>query len=172
MGVAALKSRYWRWSHGAGRLRGFVASAGDEAVDLAVAEQPAVVLFDHLVEIAAARADLGSVRAVLHDSPVGAHLGLFAVERDRDVGHQMDRTRPVVASARPDVARQPGDCGAAGALAKGSVPGAVLGEQCRHVIVAAAIEPEAILGQHLANGTLVLRRARHRFPPLSSIAAV
>src|ERR1700730_16752280 len=70
-----------------------LSSGGDEAVDLAVAEQPAAVLLDHLVEISATRA----VRAVLHHRPVGADLGLFAVERYRDVGDQMDRARPAVA---------------------------------------------------------------------------
>src|SRR5439155_512477 len=82
-------------------------------------------------------------------------------ERYRDVGHQMDRARPVIACPGANVARQPGDRGAAGAIAEGGVPGAVLGEQRRHVVIAAIIEPEAILRQHLANGVLLLKRARH-----------
>src|ERR1700687_4696402 len=86
-----------------GELLMAIASAGDETIDLAVAEQPAAVLFDHLVEVAAARADLRPFRAVLYHRPVGADLGLFAVERDGDVGHQMDRTGPVVTGLHPDV---------------------------------------------------------------------
>src|SRR5439155_12100235 len=149
----------WRWISCCRRVLGELlmemTSAGDEAIDLAVAEQPTAVLFDHLVEIAAARTDLrpssGVFWAVLHHRPIGAHLGLLAIERDRNVGHQMDRARPVRAGSRPDVARQPGDRGAAGAHAEGGVPGAVLGEQCRHCVIAATVEPEAILGQDLAN---------------------
>src|SRR6516162_840744 len=46
----------------------------DETVDLAVAEQPLPVLFDELIVVGAARADFWSLRAVLHDRPVRAHL--------------------------------------------------------------------------------------------------
>src|SRR6266498_414073 len=168
-GCSTASTLPWRWisccRRAVGELLMAIASAGDETIDLAVAEQPAAVLFDHLVEVAAARADLRPFRTVLDHGPVGADLGPIAVKRDRDVSDQMDRTRPVVAGLRPDVARPPGDRGAAGALAEGGVPGAVLGEQCRHVVIAATIEAEAVLRQHLANGVLFLERARHRFPP-------
>jgi hypothetical protein len=45
-------------------------SERDEAVDLAIAEQPLAVLFDHLVAIGAARADFWPLGTVLHDRPV------------------------------------------------------------------------------------------------------
>src|SRR5688572_2962159 len=80
-------------------------SIGDKAVDLAIAEPPDALLLDHAVGIAAAGADLRSLRAVLHHGPVGADLRLVAVQRDNDVGHQVDRARPVVAGAGSDVAR-------------------------------------------------------------------
>src|SRR5215208_4037986 len=70
-------------------------SVGDEPVDLAVAEQPRAVLLDHFVVIASARADLRSRWTVLHHGPVRAHGGGVAVQRDRDVGHEMDTARPV-----------------------------------------------------------------------------
>src|SRR4051812_25558384 len=62
----------------------------DETVDLAIAEAPRAVLFRHLIGIGATRTDLRAVRAVLHDGPVRAHPRGAAVERDRDIGHEMD----------------------------------------------------------------------------------
>src|SRR5712691_12859739 len=141
------------------------ASGGDEAVDLAIAEQPSSVLLCHLVGVGAARPDLWPFGAVLHHGPVRAHLGALAVwstgQRDGDIGHQMHRARPVVAGLGTDVARQTRDRGAAGRLAKGGVPGTVLRKQRRHVVIAAAIEPKAILGHGLADGVLFLDRGRH-----------
>src|SRR5262249_56581265 len=112
---------------------------GDEAVDLAIAEQPFAVSLHQLVGIAAAGADLWDawtvIRAVLHDGPVRAHLRRIAVERDDDVGDEMDRARPVGARAGANIARQLRDPGTAGCLAEGGVPSAVFGEQCRHAVV-------------------------------------
>src|SRR3981189_1978329 len=123
------------------------ASGRDEAVDLAVAEQPAPALLDHLVVIGAAGADLRPVRAVLDDGPVRADIGgVLAVEGDHDIGHEVDAARAVVAGPGADVAGQRGDRLATGRLAEGGLPGAVLGEQCRHPIIPTAVEPEAVLG--------------------------
>src|SRR5438874_4187344 len=72
-------------------------SGRDEAVDLAVAEQPLAALLDQFVAIAAARADLWPLRTVLRDGPVGAHPRARAVERDRDIGHQVNPARPLFA---------------------------------------------------------------------------
>src|SRR5260370_4089981 len=82
----------------------------------------------------------------------------------------MHGARPVVAGAvlcpmGADIAGLLGDRGAAGRLAKGGVPGAVLAEQRRHVVIAAAIEPEAVFGEHLADRVLLLERGRHRRSP-------
>src|SRR6266849_1908748 len=141
------------------------ASGGDEAVDLAIAEQPSSVLLCHLVGVGAARPDLWPFGAVLHHGPVRAHLGALAIwstgQHDGDIGHQMHRARPVVAGLGTDVARQARDPHATGRLAKGGVPGAVLGKQRRHVVIAAAIEPKAIFGHGLADGVLFLDRGRH-----------
>src|SRR5262249_40068623 len=57
------------------------------------------------------------------------------------------------------------DCRPAGRLAKRGVPGAGLGEQSRHVVVARAVEAEAVFGQDLADRVLFLKRGRHRFLP-------
>src|SRR4051812_43862688 len=138
------------------------ALGGDKAVDLAVAEQPAAALLDHLVVIGAAGADLRALRAVLHDGPVGTDIGGgVAVEGDHDIGHEMHAARALVAGPGADLAGQRGDRLAASRLAKGGLPGAVLGEQCRHAVIPAAVEPEAVLSQHLANGVLFLEHARH-----------
>src|SRR5258706_12190566 len=79
----------------------------EKAVDLAVAEQPLPVLLDHLVGVATARADLRPRRAVLHHGPVGAHCRPFAVERDYDVGDEVDaarsRLRPFLAQAACEI---------------------------------------------------------------------
>src|SRR5260370_39263425 len=77
----------------------------------------------------------------------------------------MHGARPVVAGPGADIAGLLGDRGAAGRLAKGGVPGAGLAEQRRHVVIAAAIEPEAIFGEHLADRVLLLERGRHRRTP-------
>src|SRR5580765_8383028 len=130
------------------------ASLFDKAVDLAVAEQPLVVLLDHLVGVTAARADLRAVCAVLHDAPVRAHCCPIAVERDHDVGDEMNaawpRLRPFLAQAAGEI----GDRRAAGGLAEGGVPGAILGEQRTHLRKLPAIESEAVFGQHLADRIL------------------
>src|SRR5438067_2032236 len=55
--------------------RGIGPLGGDEAVDLAIAEQPAAALLDHLIVIGAAGADLRAFRAVLHDGPIRADIG-------------------------------------------------------------------------------------------------
>src|SRR5882762_9316861 len=145
----------------------------DEAVDLAVAEHPAPALLYHLVVIGAAGADLRPGRAVLDDGPVRADIGgVLAVEGDHDIGHEVDPARAVVAGPGADVAGQRGDRLAAGRLAEGGLPGAVLGEQCRHPIIPTAVEPEAVLGQHLANGVFLFEHARHLCPPDRSSAAV
>src|SRR5271169_5930811 len=127
------------------RLRGRESSRGDEAVDLAVAEEPGSVLFDQLVAIGSTRADLWPVWAILHDCPVGAHPRACAVERDRDVGHQMGCAGPLISRTFPQTAGQFGDCQAAGCPAESGIPGAVLGEQRRHLGKLAVIEPEAVL---------------------------
>src|SRR5438046_943237 len=138
---------------------------GDKAVDLAIAEQPATAQPDHLIVIGAARADLRPVRTVLHDGPVRADIGGgLAVEGDHDIGHEMNAARALVAGAGADIAGQSSDRLAPGRLAEGGVPGAVLGEQSRHAVVPAAVEPEAVLGQDLANGVLFLEHARHLLP--------
>src|SRR6476660_7220738 len=87
------------------RLRGNDSkSGGDEAIDLAIAEQPPAAELDHLVVIGAPRADLGALRAVLHDGPVRTNIGRrFAVERDHDIGDHMDAARPVVAAPGADI---------------------------------------------------------------------
>src|SRR3954451_11493517 len=138
-----------------------IVSAGDKAVDLAIMEQPALALLDHPVGVAAPRADFRPVRAVLYDGPVRAHLGRLAVEFDDDVGHEMDRAGTVVAGAGADVARKLCDCRAAGTLAEGGLPGAVLGEERGHAVVIAAVEPEAIFCEYLADRIFFFQR-RHR----------
>src|ERR1043166_9767125 len=78
---------------------------GDKAIDLAIAEQPSAPGLDHPVVIGAAGADLGTLRAVLHDRPVRTNIGRrFAVERDHDIGDHMDAARPVVAAPGADTA--------------------------------------------------------------------
>src|SRR6266436_4674476 len=62
---------------------------GDEAVDLAVAEQPLPVFFDQLIVIGAARAHLWTLRAVLHHGPVRPHTGARPVEVYRNIGYEM-----------------------------------------------------------------------------------
>src|SRR5215207_8018973 len=133
----------------------------DEPVDLAVAEQPESVLLDHLVGVAAARTDFRPFRAVLNDGPVRAYVGGVVIELDGDVGHEMDRARPGFSRPGSDVARQLRDGGAAGALAEGGVPGAVPREQRGHAVIVAAVEPEAIFGQQLADRALFLKRGGH-----------
>src|SRR4051794_30118427 len=144
-----------------------IVSAGDEAVDLAVLEQPALALLDHLVGVAAAGADLWPVRAVLHDGPIRAHLGPLefraAVEPDNDVGHEVDRAGTVVAgplliSIGADVARKLRDRSPSRRLAEGGFPGAILGKERGHTLVIAAVEPEAILGQNLADRVFFFQR--------------
>src|SRR5260221_9876061 len=101
-------------------------SIGDEAVDLAVAEQPLATLLHHLVGIAAARADLrspgGVGRAVLHDRPVRAHRGGVAIQLNADVGDQMNRARPVFAGPGPNVTRQHSHPHTPGALRESGSP--------------------------------------------------
>src|SRR5438874_12194298 len=77
-----------------------------EAVDLAVAEQPLPANFDQLVLISPARADLWPLRAVLDDGPIRAHPRARAVQRNRNVGHQMYPAGPLFARLRPDIAGQ------------------------------------------------------------------
>src|SRR5438132_1482285 len=50
-------------------------SESDEAIDLPIPEQPMPTNFDEFVLVSPARADLWSLRAGLHDGPVGAHPG-------------------------------------------------------------------------------------------------
>ena len=54
------------------------------------------MLFDQLVVIGSAGADFWTVRAVLHDGPIGAHFRARAVERDRDIGYQMGCPGPLI----------------------------------------------------------------------------
>src|SRR5580704_13351932 len=103
---------------GGGNERG---SRSDEAVDLAVAEQPLPANFDQFVLVCPAGADLWPGRAVLDNGPVGAHARARAVQRDRDVGHQMNSAGPLVARLRADVAGQLGDRRAAGRAAESGV---------------------------------------------------
>src|SRR5215471_3243964 len=143
-------------------------SGGDEAVDLAVAEQPLPAFFDHLVEIGPAGADLRSLWAVLHDGPVGADARARAVERDRNVGHQMDCSGPLVSGPLPQAARQFGDYRTAGRSAESGVPGAVFGEQRRHLGEPAVIQSKTVLRQDLADRFLFFDCSWH--PSLLAVA--
>src|SRR5258708_2499663 len=89
---------------------------------------------------------------VLMDPPAASAGCGFAVEGDNDIGDEMDAARALVAGPGADLAGQRGDRLAAGRLAESGFPGAVLGEQRRHAVVPAAVEAEAVFGQHLANG--------------------
>src|SRR5215469_5567388 len=137
----------------------------DEAVDLAVAEQPLSVLFDQLVLIGSARADLWPLRAVLYDCPIRAHARARPVQRNRDVSHQMDPARPLISCPFPQTACQIGYGCATGCPAEGGVPGTGFGEQRRHLGEPAVIEPEAIFGQDFSDCVLLFDRGGHPFPP-------
>src|SRR5436305_13014662 len=120
-GCSTASTLPWRWISCCRRaVCGLLmaASIGDEAVDLAVAEQPPAVLLHHLVSVAAAGADLRPRRTVLHHGPVRAHRGGIAGERDNDVGDEMDSARPIVAGPGADVTSEISDAGAAGRLAE------------------------------------------------------
>src|SRR5271166_1625087 len=75
------------------RAGGAGSVAGDEAIYLAVVEQPAPVLLDHLVRVCTAGADDGAVRAVLDQRPVGGDLGAVARQFDHDIGYQVHAAR-------------------------------------------------------------------------------
>src|SRR5205085_6198764 len=89
--------------------------------------------------------------------------GGLAVEGDDQIRDEMDAVRPLVAAPGADILGVGRDRLAAGRLAEGGLPGAVLGEQTGHAFEPAAVEPEAILGQDLANGVLLLEHSRHFF---------
>jgi hypothetical protein len=71
----------------------------------------------------------------------------------------------LLARLRPDIAGKLGDRRAAGRPAESGIPGAVLGEQRCHLGKAAVIEPEAVLGEDLADRVFLFERARHSSPP-------
>src|ERR1051326_8128504 len=138
------------------------ASRRDEAVDLAVTEAPATLLLHHLVRIGAARADPRTIGAILHHGPVGAHPCPVAVERDHDVGDEVDAARPVRARLLANAAREGGDGDGPRRRAERRLPGAVRGEEGGHLVEAALIEVEAVLRHDLADGVLFLERGRHK----------
>src|SRR5262249_33012582 len=118
-------------------------SRGDEAVDLAVAEQPAAAELDHLVVIGAAGAGPWSRGVVLTTGPMRAPTGGGpAVEGNADVRHEREAARRAAAAPRTDVPGKAGDRFAPGRLAEGGAPGAVLGEEARHTLKPAAVQPE------------------------------
>src|SRR5215469_2710286 len=82
----------------------------------------------------------------------------------------MDRARPRRAAA--DATDQRLDLAPPGALAERGVPGAVGGEQCRHVGEAVVVEPEAVLRHDLSDRVLLGEFAHAMFPPAMSYAAI
>src|SRR5437899_1301588 len=82
----------------------------------------------------------------------------------------MDRPGPLISGPLTQTAREVGYRGAAGRLAERRVPGAVLGEQRRHLGETAVIQSETVLRQDLSDRLLLLDRGRHPSLLRSSVA--
>src|SRR6185437_3265912 len=78
-----------------------------------------------------------------------------------DVAHGVDRPLAWRGWAG-DLANQRLDSGAPRGLAERGVPGAILGEQRRHVGEPVQVDAEAVFGKDITDRVLLLEQARHR----------